>query len=321
MVTKEASQIRQGERVTSLSSLHPGEYEWVSFENDDGKCMAVVRKGGTTQIIRLPLDQVSYSIWGIPRRISWSSCSSEPETIKRRRSQMQGGGGASHQQQQATGSGTSSSSSVPLRDPFYIQRKRLQNRVLLQHIKKLSKPIHQVHLLALDDLDQEGKFPRTMTAFLQQGGLAQNYYSPNIQKQAVVEKIKEMGGHSQKTSLGKYLGRMLQQHKMFDALYFDYCCSFHGDKTKKEERGSPLDDINLLFSNSQHLLQDKFVFHLSIYIARGCQLTEVERFAIINMIFSQTHFSYRGRVTLFQQWESKTMWKINFVIEKVSDLS
>ena len=86
---------------------------------------------------------------------------------------MQGGGGASHQQQQqATGTGTSSSSSsVPLRDPSYIQRKRLQNRVLLQHIKKLSKPIHQVHLLALDDLDEDGKFPRTMTAFLQQGGL------------------------------------------------------------------------------------------------------------------------------------------------------
>jgi len=298
---KRPQDFREGERVFSISQNRDlaGDFEWVGHKGSMGR----VRRGGSSLLFDIPLKDLVY-----PYRTSLYRISQDQDQQDQDMQQQQEGGG-----------GGGGGGGVPLRDHRYIQRKQNQNRILLQDIKKLNKQMREIRLLALDDFDDVQKRPRTMAAFEAQGGLPAHYYSPNLGER-VVQSVKSRGGHSQKMSVGQYMSRrpaLTEAEDRWSAVYLDYCGGYRGTKFAREGPRSPQEDIVTLFKNSDTLLDDEVVLHLTLLRGRTCVLNEEERYAIIMNIFSLCHSLYRGKIVEFRQWDTDKTWKVVFIMKRI----
>ena len=198
---KQPQDFHQGERVISISKNKDlvGDFEWIERRGRMGR----VRRGGSATVHDIPLKDLVYNYGSSMYKLS-------PDQDEQDQDQEEGGEGG--------GGGGGLIGGVSTYDPKYIKRKKGQNALLFQDIKKIDKPMQDIRMLALDDFDQKGSL-RTMTAFKDHGGKQAHYHSPNLSR-TVVESVKVRGGNSQQISIGQYMSKKIPSTKEFDGLLY-----------------------------------------------------------------------------------------------------
>ena len=201
------------------------------------------------------------------------------------------------------------SHTVPTLDSVYVKRKEKENAILIsdmfEEIPYLK--IEEANILALDDFEKNSTKLRTLSTWLQSGGVAQRVYIPNKDSDEIVKAARAIGAQSHRVTFGEYV-KHPRKYKLprFDVIYADYCGWW-------SSHSSDFDD---LFKNHNELLSDKVILHITTS-KREIGGREVVASEIFNALtINASTYGYGKVLQLHPPYGSSEMTKTFFLLKR-----
>jgi len=198
---------------------------------------------------------------------------------------------------------------VPILDSVYVKRKEKENAILIsdmfEEIPYLK--IEEANILALDDFKKNSTKLRTLSTWLQSGGVAQRVYIPNKDSDEIVKAARAIGAHSHRVTFGEYV-KHPRKYKLprFDVIYADYCGWW-------SSHSSDFDD---LFNNHNELLNDRVILHITTS-KREIGGREVVASEIFNALtINAANYGYGKVLQLHPPYGSSEMTKTFFLLKR-----